>query len=302
MPPIPKNNTKPKKQKGRAPAHQNQFAWAHNPKSKTTERILASPIIHVCKRCNEKLEWRKQYRKYKPRTQPGMCNGCKKRNVKSAYHTICVSCTTESVKAKQVIQEAADAKTAKSAAKAAAKSTSSGTKVSFETTAKSTSATTETQEILRVCAVCVKEVALPDPVEEGDDTDYIDAMSRLKLREKRALERKIAKQEEEAAAAAANKKIKNPSESCDDNDSKIEDGVQQPPHQQQTELSTLNENDEELVEEGNNNFEDDDDSDDDYDDPFLKAIGGSILTGEAYQKKLLEQHQQEKQSLGNTNM
>jgi hypothetical protein len=289
MPPTPKNNTKPKKHKGRAPAHQNEFAWTHNPKSKMTERILASPIIHVCKRCNEKLEWRKQYRKYKPRTQPGMCNGCKKRNVKSAYHTICVSCTTESVKAMQIIQEATDAKTAKKA-----KSTSSpGTKVSFETTktAKSTS-TTEKEEILRVCAVCVKEVALPDPVEEGDDTDYIDAMSRLKLREKRALERKIVKQEEEATAAAANKKKKTPSESAgDDNDSKVEDRVQQ--HHQQAELSTLNENDEESVEEGKN-FEDNDDSDDDYDDPFLKAIGGSILTGEAYQKKLLEQHQQEK--------
>ena len=299
MPPTPKNNTKPQKKKGRTPAHQNQFAWTHNPKSKTTERILASPIMHVCKRCNEKLEWRKQYRKYKPRTQPGMCNGCKKRNVKSAYHTICGSCTTESVKAKQIIQEAIDAKTAK-----AAKSKSS--KVSFETTktAKSTSIT-EKEEILRVCAVCVKEVALPDPVEEGDDADYIDAMSKLKLREKRALERKIVKQEEEAAAAAKNNKNKNPSKSAgDDNDSKIEDGVQQQEqqhHHQQAELSTLNENDEELVEEGKN-FEDDDNSDDGYDDPFLKAIGGSILTGEAYQKKLLEHHQQEKQSVKNTSM
>ena len=299
MPPTPKNNTKPQKKKGRTPAHQNQFAWTHNPKSKTTERILASPIMHVCKRCNEKLEWRKQYRKYKPRTQPGMCNGCKKRNVKSAYHTICGSCTTESVKAKQIIQEAIDAKTAK-----AAKSKSS--KVSFETTktAKSTSIT-EKEEILRVCAVCVKEVALPDPVEEGDDADYIDAMSKLKLREKRALERKIVKQEEEAAAAAKNNKNKNPSKSAgDDNDSKIEDGVQQQEqqhHHQQAELSTLNENDEELVEEGKN-FEDDDNSDDGYDDPFLKAIGGSILTGEAYQKKLLEHHQQEKQSVRNTSM
>ena len=300
MPPTPKNNTKPQKKKGRTPAHQNQFAWTHNPKSKTTERILASPIMHVCKRCNEKLEWRKQYRKYKPRTQPGMCNGCKKRNVKSAYHTICGSCTTESVKAKQIIQEAIDAKTAK-----AAKSKSS--KVSFETTktAKSTSIT-EKEEILRVCAVCVKEVALPDPVEEGDDADYIDAMSKLKLREKRALERKIVKQEEEAAAAAKNKKNKNPpSKSAgDDNDNKIEDGVQQQEqqhHHQQAELSTLNENDEELVEEGKN-FEDDDNSDDGYDDPFLKAIGGSILTGEAYQKKLLEHHQQEKQSIRNTSM
>ena len=93
-----------KKKKGRAPAHQNKFAFKHNPKSKTTEKILSSPITHVCRRCHDKLEWRKQYRKYKPRTQPGTCNGCKKRNVKAAYHTICDSCTINSVKAKELIE------------------------------------------------------------------------------------------------------------------------------------------------------------------------------------------------------
>jgi hypothetical protein len=33
-----------------------------------------------------------QYRKYKPLTQPGQCNGCKCRNVKAAYRTLCDSC------------------------------------------------------------------------------------------------------------------------------------------------------------------------------------------------------------------
>merc|ERR1712151_1317070 len=78
---------------GKAPAHQNTFAFYHNPNSKTTKKILSSPNVGVCKRCFDKIEWRKKYRKYKPRTQPGKCNKCHKRNVKAAYHTICTGCS-----------------------------------------------------------------------------------------------------------------------------------------------------------------------------------------------------------------
>ena len=52
-----------KKKKGRAPAHQNSYAFRHNPKSKKTEKILSSPNVGVCRRCHEKIEWRKKYRK-----------------------------------------------------------------------------------------------------------------------------------------------------------------------------------------------------------------------------------------------
>src|SRR5210317_1710634 len=103
MPQQPAAKTAKKKKKGHAPAHQNKFAYQHNPKSKTTAKILASPNVHVCRRCHDKIEWRKQYRKYKPLTQPGTCNGCQKRNVKAAYHTICESCTQNSVKAKELL-------------------------------------------------------------------------------------------------------------------------------------------------------------------------------------------------------
>ena len=61
MPP-PGNSTK-KKKKGRAPKHQNTFAFKHNPGSKKTEKILSSPNVGVCKRCYDKIEWRKKYRK-----------------------------------------------------------------------------------------------------------------------------------------------------------------------------------------------------------------------------------------------
>ena len=62
MPPPAGNSTK-KKKKGRAPKHQNTFAFKHNPGSKKTEKILSSPNVGVCKRCFDKIEWRKKYRK-----------------------------------------------------------------------------------------------------------------------------------------------------------------------------------------------------------------------------------------------
>ncbi|KAL3808755.1 hypothetical protein ACHAXA_010948 [Cyclostephanos tholiformis] len=95
MPPPPPGDStrkKKKKKKGRPPAHQNTFAFRHNPKSKKTERILSSPNVGVCDRCRDKIEWRKKYRKYKPLTQPAKCNLCSMRNVLAAYHTICGNC------------------------------------------------------------------------------------------------------------------------------------------------------------------------------------------------------------------
>jgi hypothetical protein len=90
MPPPP-GGTK-KKKKGRSPAHQNTFAFRHNPKSKKTEKILSSPNVGVCTKCHDKIEWRKKYRKYKPLTQPAKCNVCNNRSITAAYHTICGKC------------------------------------------------------------------------------------------------------------------------------------------------------------------------------------------------------------------
>ena len=91
-PPVPPGGGTKKKKKGRAPAHQNTFAFRHNPKSKKTERILASPNVGVCTKCRDKIEWRKKYRKYKPLTQPAKCNLCSNRSITAAYHTICGKC------------------------------------------------------------------------------------------------------------------------------------------------------------------------------------------------------------------
>ena len=38
------------------------------------------------------IEWRKKYRKYKPRKHPGKCVFCSAKRVMAAYHTICTEC------------------------------------------------------------------------------------------------------------------------------------------------------------------------------------------------------------------
>ena len=79
----------------RGPRYQNTFAFTHNSKSKLTAKILAMPNDGLCKRCWDKVEWRKKYRKYKPLTQPAKCNGCQERTVRAAYHTLCQDCAKQ---------------------------------------------------------------------------------------------------------------------------------------------------------------------------------------------------------------
>ena len=151
--PQNKNPTQKKKKKGRAPAHQNKFAYKHNPKSKTTDKILSSRNTHVCRRCYDKIEWRKQYRKYKPLTQPSRCNGCQKRNVLAAYHTICESCTRTSSKAKELIEE---------------KLSSIG---DGDDNNNEGGGGEKKSKNLRACAMCVKEIALPASDDEEPDCE-----------------------------------------------------------------------------------------------------------------------------------
>jgi cobalamin biosynthesis protein CobT len=274
MPPPPKgapNNNK--KKKGPAPAHQNKFAFRHNPKSKLTEKILTSPNVHVCQRCHDKIEWRKQYRKYKPRTQPGTCNGCGKRNVLSAYHTICTACTQESAKAKEIIEKQR-----------------AGENENQEEEKKSIPS-----NFMRACAVCVKEVALPDPDDEAtaDDDALASGVGRIRLREQKALERKLAKE------AEANKMKRRDTEDDDDNSEENDED--------DDDQSEENADDDSGNESGDNSgnlfggtnqltFS----SLDDEADPFLQAIGGAdqLLVGEAYQQKLLERLEKQRQQSG----
>ena len=247
---MPPPNGK-KKKKGHAPAHQNTFAFKHNAKSKKTAKILESPNIHVCRRCHEKIEWRKQYRKYKPRTQPGKCNGCQKRNVLAAYHTICEKCTRTSAKAIELIQ--------------------AGQAEHQQQQNEGEEVDPEDMPEFRACAVCVAEVALPDP-EVDDEEDILNSLGRLKLRERRAIERQLAKE--------AQGEINRESSDAEEEELHGDDG----PEKQIPPRDTSVEKDGESVH---------NDVQDEEDDPFLKAVGGAgnLLTGEAYQQKLLQQQQ-----------
>ena len=61
--------------------------------------FVAAPSAHtLCpRRCYEILEWRKTYRKYKPRKRAGKCNICAQKHVKQAYCTVCKPCALEKV-------------------------------------------------------------------------------------------------------------------------------------------------------------------------------------------------------------
>ncbi|KAJ2550493.1 hypothetical protein EV175_004046 [Coemansia sp. RSA 1933] len=75
-----------------AQKYQNEFAYKHNKGSKTTKKILELPVDGLCRRCTDQVEWRKQFRKYKPLTAPKKCVACDQRKVKKAYHVLCDDC------------------------------------------------------------------------------------------------------------------------------------------------------------------------------------------------------------------
>jgi len=78
----------------RRPAHQNSFGFRHNKNSKLTKKIASLPIVGLCQRCHDQIEWKKKYRKYKPLSAPSKCAWCLQKTVKAAYHTVCAPCAS----------------------------------------------------------------------------------------------------------------------------------------------------------------------------------------------------------------
>lgn len=76
------------------PAHQNRFAFQHNRASKLTAKILSLPISNCCPSCTRQIQWRKDFRKYKPLTVPKRCTRCQEKVIKDAYHVICNPCAS----------------------------------------------------------------------------------------------------------------------------------------------------------------------------------------------------------------
>ncbi len=74
-------------------AYQNTYGFKHNKSSKLTKVIARVPLDNLCKRCLDQLEWRIDYRKYKPLSAPSRCNQCLEKTIYKAYRTICDKCS-----------------------------------------------------------------------------------------------------------------------------------------------------------------------------------------------------------------
>lgn len=86
------NNARTRPQK-----HQNKTAFKNNlhDTSKKTKFLNSLEVTGVCERCKEIIEWKIKYKKYKPLTAPAKCVACEQRNIKHAYHVMCINCATE---------------------------------------------------------------------------------------------------------------------------------------------------------------------------------------------------------------
>jgi len=275
-----------KKKKGRKPAHQNSFSYQHNPGSKKTDKILASPNEGCCQRCFDKIEWRKKYRKYKPLTQPSTCNICKKRNITSAYHTICNGCTTSEQAYARLEQNEKDnappTNNNENVDKITISSDPSQPKVvSFEADKKpEPKKSPETKKFRgRVCAICAKEPSRNSQasINRGEAAELEKSIARsvagstMKLRERRALERKLEKLRlEDKERKKLERRQITGGAAAQDND--------------------VVEEEKELHQDSDSDVDESEDCYRDDEDEFLLAVGGKekLLTGEAYQKKLME--------------
>lgn len=90
--------------RNRGQAHHNAFGFKHNLLSALTQKVLAAPLDHLCRRCLEQIQWRVAYHKYKPLALARRCNTCKQPGVViKAYRVICDKCA-ESKKKEGIMQ------------------------------------------------------------------------------------------------------------------------------------------------------------------------------------------------------
>ncbi len=74
--------------------HQNSVTFKAGRYGETRQTKLAStlPLVGICARCKDKIEWKKKYGKYKPLTAPRKCVECQEKKVKQAYYRLCRDC------------------------------------------------------------------------------------------------------------------------------------------------------------------------------------------------------------------
>lgn len=75
--------------------YQNKFMFKPNLKGKTEgelSKIANVPLDKMCQRCYEIVQWKVDFRKYKPLKTARKCNLCKQPRVIKAYRIICDGC------------------------------------------------------------------------------------------------------------------------------------------------------------------------------------------------------------------
>jgi Uncharacterized conserved protein (DUF2039) len=280
-----------KKKKGKPPAHQNTYAFKHNPKSKKTASILASPIEHCCQRCIDKIEWRKKYRKYKPLTQPSTCNICHNRNISSAYHTVCDTCSRKSTKAITFLHALNNPDSNGKESKAPSSCVSDMNEVKDDGENSQSAVEADNQSCdddagvdhvayRRVCTICFKAPAVPASDDESSGDDEEVNIRRLRLREIKSLQRLKERAITEKRQQRRQKQQNGQSNGQDQSDSEDEDDDEADRDEDQHSEDKL------LLK-----LKVTEDDDDDANDPFLIAVGGKdrLVTGEAYQQLILSQ-------------
>jgi len=302
-----------KKKAGHKPAHQNTFAYRHNPNSKRTQQILSSPNVGLCRRCHAKIEWRKQYRKYKPLTQPSTCNICFQRHITAAYHTICDTCAVSPVAYDKMMASMMDKKLKLE------DHTIECNNDNNDNMLANINGQNHNRITIIVCAMCVKEPALTDDSSKSHTQEIMQTKINaqverkekvfgraLRLREMKAVERNVIeafKEERERLRAEKRRTADADSESSgENNNGEVDDD-----DEDCVELSSQSDEDNAINDlDSDNDFKELDDhqygyvcsespADNDEEDPFLKAVGGAqnLLVGDAYRQRLLEKERQQ---------
>ena len=63
-----------------------------------SQKAKEAPMNNLCNRCYDILEWKKQFKKYKPLSAPSKCIACMEKRVFAAYRILCNDCSFKSMK------------------------------------------------------------------------------------------------------------------------------------------------------------------------------------------------------------
>eukprot|EP00127_Corallochytrium_limacisporum_P005551 Clim_evm68s207 gene=Clim_evmTU68s207 len=86
------SSAKGKNQKKSGPRYKNKRAWVVEPNSTKAQIAQETQHTGLCKPCYDRIQWRKQYGKYKPLSAPAKCSKCLGRRITLAYHDVCTEC------------------------------------------------------------------------------------------------------------------------------------------------------------------------------------------------------------------